>query len=790
MSGHYYGRVHPYGRGRPLNQQQQQSNSSIPGLEQHYSQHCDRSNRRNIYRQQHYDRKPDYKGNNVPLFTIDRMAGTEDSSLKCPASSNNNFVTFIPTSGRITHEYLMFVRNMCLAVTSHVFEKSVADTLKPYGDVQVSVNRSHTSCKILLRNDPQSQDFAPIYERGDLELQNFPVTMFKDVSRKLFQTEEVDWKKLQGSVTLAGDFYEQTKLIKSIGLMSDSCIESRRKLCLFLECLLNFGEFHCNSLPFGSTVTGLGFKDTDLDMFMDMKDQDNKNSRMERKEAVTLLYSVWKFLRTQLNMYIPKPIDCRHPIIKIDFSKCPRNPRGVTVDISVACILGVYNSRLIEFICRVEPLFKDLAAVIKYWMKTQGMIGPSNITSYGCLLMVMFYLQSILVLPSIYELQFQVQPEFIESKWNVAFNPEDTSCFPYTRDGLIRPKLSSLFLGFFNFYAKFSFENQAICPFVGRPMSKSDLAFRYSIRSTSLTIQDFIQLDSNVGQNVLQNFFDCFRVIIKFINHEIVQLDTIDDDLVAKKIYTKMVEELDSDKLKAFSRNKTISQDEGKPYLTLKPLPFNVTQKLIMKWAKTSVEIIERTLKEVLLFTSFTRNDFVDLSDTNKIPCRQCYLTKFMVKLREKDHAVWMKRTELKYKQENPTLVVKHKLKQISDYIEKEMSLTKDILKQKEQENKEKKEREETEGEDVNDVQVLSADETSLNDVVSNTVLVGPKEMTVSFQVLINSAVDAQLIELDFDEDEHVSNEEKIWYRKVKTFLSDYLLEHVEYYFVRDQLAN
>jgi hypothetical protein len=689
---------------------------------------------------------------------------------------------FVQGEGNLTHEYIMFIRNISLSgsTMSNHFISNIQERLSMYGHFQLFMNQSETSCKILLSNPPSMPDFFSVYEKDNFYLCGFKVIMFRDVSRELFQYPEMDWKKLKARVILTSDFNSQIEVIKVQGLLTEESLEKRRKLALFLECLLVFGDFDCTVLPFGSTVTGLGFNDTDLDLFINMREHNHKRERMQRKHALTRLDFIHRFLRSQLKMYIMKPIDCRHPIIKLDFSKLPRTPRGISVDISIAGMLGVYNSKLIDHLSRTEPLFKDLAAAVKYWMKCNDMIGPNCITSYGCLLMCIFYLQSILVLPSMVELQYMCLTENIEGKWNVAFPREDNSMFPYCNQSLVRPKLSSVFLGFFNFYAKFSFNNRAISPFLGRSHTKTEINRDFGIKATSITIQDMIQHDSNVGQNVANDFFDSFLSIVRFINYEISRQTSADDDVVAKTVYSVMIEKLDVREGKVFQKIRGPDQNKLRPYLLIsQQIPLNMIQSRIEKWSKRAVDAIEKTLCDVLKFTLYERRDLIDLSDPNRIPLRQCFLSKFIVTIREDQHCVWMERTKTINKKiygeqnQNNNITLQQNIAAIknnNDYVNEEKQLTEKIREYH-------RKRQESKGEDGDDNDVVIRKDSSGR--LSDTV--------VSFDVLINSANESQFIEIIFDHDKQVNMDEKIWYKEIKTFLSNYVLEHVQFYYVRDQ---
>lgn len=578
-------------------------------------------------------------------------------------------------------------------------------------------------------------------------------------------------------------------------LLTPEDLSRRDELRKYLENLLNFHDYSCTLHLIGSSFTGLGLRDGDFDVFIQLNDFDLTYAPIHRNEAVDLLSKIRLIIKKEFNMFVPNVINARCPIIRMDLKNLQHCHRGLQCDISIASMLGVYNSQIMKHFLDHEPLFRDLSALMKYWLTARQLIGPNQITSYGCLLMVMFYLQSVSVLPSLYKLQFTAMQRMIEERWNVAFDPSPQH-FPYHTAGdeqdvdpaagdagatghrAQKPQLSSLMLGFFNFYANFDFEGRIISPYYGTEKSTKDLLIAHEFKKTDFSIQDLIQLSSNVGQNMTWAFYDFFQRLIKLMDHLIASVPlSCDSNETARRILNQMLESVDDNMVDDFLPSKYYFQNKSFPALILKSTTLESMHSLITKWSVKSVDVVERTLREVLDFNEYTRTDLIP----GKIPVtRQSFISQFELVVRESDHAVWQNRNDAR------RLLLGDGICNSSsaNFVQNEKKVTQMIRKDTLSDEAGIEVVDARSGDDNND--------NSDDDIIFvGEKSIGQSDVTLTFKLLLNSSINSQLVQVYFDEDEgHVSQHKKEIIRGLKVFLSNYLIEHVQHAFTHDSSSS
>jgi DNA polymerase sigma len=64
--------------------------------------------------------------------------------------------------------------------------------------------------------------------------------------------------------------------------------------------------------------------------------------------------------------------------------------------------LAKHNSRLIQYYCQLEPRFRQLALVLRFWAKINDIVGGSQrMTSYAFTQLVIYFCQKRQLLPSL-----------------------------------------------------------------------------------------------------------------------------------------------------------------------------------------------------------------------------------------------------------------------------------------------------------------------------------------------------------------------------------------------------
>ncbi|VEN42443.1 unnamed protein product [Callosobruchus maculatus] len=150
-----------------------------------------------------------------------------------------------------------------------------------------------------------------------------------------------------------------------------------------LQMVLSRAFPQCQVHPFGSMVTGLCFRNSDVDLYI-------SGVRRRDENDVPLLYRLKRML-TDSNVF-------RYVIVianaKIPIMKCIHTATDMRCDINLRNMLGVCNSQLIKYYMSLNPKLTDLMFIIKYWAKIHKLTGQNHLfTNYSIAMMVIFFLQ-------------------------------------------------------------------------------------------------------------------------------------------------------------------------------------------------------------------------------------------------------------------------------------------------------------------------------------------------------------------------------------------------------------
>lgn len=202
--------------------------------------------------------------------------------------------------------------------------------------------------------------------------------------------------------------------------------------------------------------------------------------------------------------------------------KCIHNATNIECNLNFTHIINVFSSQIMRHLLTFDDRIYALATLIKYWMKVHNLIGSNGIDGYAVNMLVVFYLQQLKspLLPPIELFQRFIPPVFIGNA-NVAFNYELRYFLPNNQ------RISDLLVGFFNFYAKFDFENLLISPLYGRTYQRKDLAQIYpndvslmnqpanSKQCANLIcILDPFEVYQTMPGGITKEFFQTFRLAI------------------------------------------------------------------------------------------------------------------------------------------------------------------------------------------------------------------------------------------------------------------------------------
>ncbi|KAH8365918.1 hypothetical protein KR093_007300 [Drosophila rubida] len=206
--------------------------------------------------------------------------------------------------------------------------------------------------------------------------------------------------------------------------------------------------------PFGSLVTGLALKDSDIDLFLE---QIHGNSH-------TMSHSQL-FKRT--NNFLRRS-DCFADVIairhaRVPIIRCKHVVSGLSLDISMSSPNSTYNSRFVAELLNRDVRLRELFLFLKIWAKKLKIIGSGSMTSYCLITLIIYQLQQQRHLPSIRELQIGI-PVLDIFGINYAYSLEHVPALPASLTSF------DLITGFFELYSHMDFEKKLLSPYLGHAL--------------------------------------------------------------------------------------------------------------------------------------------------------------------------------------------------------------------------------------------------------------------------------------------------------------------------------
>ena len=272
----------------------------------------------------------------------------------------------------------------------------------------------------------------------------------------------------------------------------------------------------CQVFPYGSFSSGFAFENCDLDIYADLGpsvfDESSKKpsdawSARERTRAVGDILRRNERFRSATAI-----TNAKIPIVKIKDRRT-----GIRCDVNTSSEKGVRNSEFLHFCKNYDKRVDQLVKIVKYFSLRHEIISSgvgSHFNSYTVVIMVIFFLQTKDILPSVGSLQEAV-PEDIVENCNFAFSRE----MKHRSDN--NQQISELLMEFFQFYVNFSFSTEIICPLAGRPVEKERFLSCEELPPALLgstnnklktykkvVVQDPFELSRNLAQNVTSSSLD------------------------------------------------------------------------------------------------------------------------------------------------------------------------------------------------------------------------------------------------------------------------------------------
>lgn len=308
-----------------------------------------------------------------------------------------------------------------------------------------------------------------------------------------------------------------------------------------LDCLYAHHRVVYEGILFGSSMNGLGFRDSDVDLRLrplvqvgeDLFEPFNYDQEMVER---TLKNIAWQTTRCcpAVGEFVPS---LRCPIAKMTFLEGDPNNlqtlrEGINYDISLSSTnsLGSFNTQYLRFLCHLEPKFHLLATILRYWSKVHDLIIAGYLSSYALITMLIFFCQTIdpPLLPTVdgmreiylehegQKSQYGKDQALTQTEWNclVSFNKD---LYPQSANS---EPLGLLLLRFFEFYLGFPYSSQIITTRTGKTLSHEEYERspqfhpRFPIKDF-LNVQDPFDLKHNVTSGMTGNHLHKFLLTVR-----------------------------------------------------------------------------------------------------------------------------------------------------------------------------------------------------------------------------------------------------------------------------------
>ncbi|XP_030375881.1 terminal uridylyltransferase Tailor [Scaptodrosophila lebanonensis] len=271
---------------------------------------------------------------------------------------------------------------------------------------------------------------------------------------------------------------------------------------------------------FGSRLTGIGTRSSDLDIFVDIGNTFHKFEHRASKETLAKLVVVRKALIGSKDWRIINVIEnARVPIIKT----CHLTS-GIECDIGFSNSLGFCNTNLIKYLFETQPVAQYMCIYIKKWLERTKM--TDQISTYSMTLMVIYFLQLKRLLPSIELLQADIISKQLVGPWIANFVQKSLKDLGIEYVEVSIQVVKEYIKSFFEYFAAFNYEKNIVCPYFGlgcmdiKQMEKA-LPKRYTEYAASnpdcalqlrkpMVVQDPIQLNHNVTKAVTKTLLQQF----------------------------------------------------------------------------------------------------------------------------------------------------------------------------------------------------------------------------------------------------------------------------------------
>merc|ERR1712013_196142 len=272
--------------------------------------------------------------------------------------------------------------------------------------------------------------------------------------------------------------------------------EERVNICEEVrQVLIVAGYTNCLVYPYGSSINSVGFKDSDLDLFLELDlpgNISNISKILEKSSEFVCIESV--------------------PHARVPIVKAIHSLSGIKCDLSFEHKANLWNTEFIRFCCLSDPRVRSLIMVVRYWARMHNLVGRDGqvrMCNYALTLLVIAYLQQLPqpVLHSVHELL--PMPDITTTT-----TPSTFCSLLLARKAELSPQLSNketiahLLTGFFNHYLRYHYEHYGVSVLLGRACKRKSVAKKSKTSifqsDNPVCVQDPFETDYNVCRNITE----------------------------------------------------------------------------------------------------------------------------------------------------------------------------------------------------------------------------------------------------------------------------------------------
>ncbi|XP_017144108.1 terminal uridylyltransferase Tailor [Drosophila miranda] len=220
-----------------------------------------------------------------------------------------------------------------------------------------------------------------------------------------------------------------------------------------------FPNWAMHIYKFGSRISGIGTRCSDLDIFVDIGYTFDIFEHRASKETLAKLRAMRPAFCASNKWRIINVIEqARVPIIKVSHLTT-----GIECDICLNS-LGFCNTNLLKYIFDIQPLAQYMCIYAKNWLER---CKQAEISTYSITLMVIYFMQLHGLLPSVFALQHEQPFNQFVGPWIVNFEHKSLQYLRLPEADTDAPAIRNILSQFFAFYSKFDYERFLVCPYFG-----------------------------------------------------------------------------------------------------------------------------------------------------------------------------------------------------------------------------------------------------------------------------------------------------------------------------------